>query len=34
MNRIRTNRRERARNAIRTWFARNQMGPLHNYVPR
>ena len=30
----RRNRREQAREAIRSWFARNQLGPLHNYVPR
>ena len=34
MARIRTNRRDNARKAIRAWFERNQLGPLHNYVPR
>ena len=34
MNRTRTSRRERARTVIRAWFERNQLGPLHNYVPR
>jgi hypothetical protein len=27
-------RRVRARNAIRDWFARSQLGPAHNYVTR
>jgi hypothetical protein len=29
-----TSRRTRVRNSIRAWFARSQLGPAPNYVPR